>query len=157
MVFIEEHILLKPRLYDRVRSYKIMAVPRHSHTRSKTGKHRMHLYIKPSVLVACRKCGKKILSHQVCKFCGYYKGKEVVNVLAKLSKKEKKAKEHEIKENEKSQKADIRPPPLHRISDAVPAAASIYGGLPFHFTDSKQLLPFFGIATRAGCRMGGAR
>lgn len=80
-----------------------MAVPRHSHTRSKVGKHRMHLYIKPSALVVCKKCGKKILSHQVCKYCGHYKGKEVINVLAKLSKKEKKEKEKEIKEVEKTQ------------------------------------------------------
>jgi hypothetical protein len=31
-----------------------------------------------------------IMSHQVCKFCGYYKGKEVLNVIAKqLAKREK--------------------------------------------------------------------
>lgn len=30
------------------------------------------------------------MPHQVCKFCGYYKGKEVVNVIAKqLAKREK--------------------------------------------------------------------
>ena len=80
-----------------------MAVPRHSHTRSKVGKHRMHLSIKPRVLGVCKKCSKPILSHTVCKYCGYYKGKEVINVLAKLSKKEKKAKEKEIKHVEKEQ------------------------------------------------------
>lgn len=81
-----------------------MAVPRHSHTRSKTGKHRMHLFIKPQALSACQKCGKAILPHQVCRYCGYYKGKQIVNVLAKLSKKDQKAKEKEIKAHEHAQK-----------------------------------------------------
>ncbi len=73
-----------------------MAVPRHSHTRSKVGKHRMHKYIKPAMLSVCSKCGKPALQHQVCKNCGYYKGKQIVNVMAKLSKKEQKVKEKEI-------------------------------------------------------------
>lgn len=30
------------------------------------------------------------MPHQVCKFCGFYKGKEVVNVLAKELKKRQK-------------------------------------------------------------------
>jgi len=40
--------------------------------------------------------------HKVCKFCGYYKNTEFVDVLGKLSKKEQKAKEAEMKAVEKS-------------------------------------------------------
>ena len=48
--------------------------------------------MKPKKLAKCSHCGRQVMSHVVCKFCGYYKGKEVVNVLAKkLKKKEKKA------------------------------------------------------------------
>jgi large subunit ribosomal protein L32 len=83
-----------------------MAVPRHSHTRSKVGKTRMHKYIKPAVLSVCPKCRKPILAHTVCKNCGYYKGREVVNVLAELTKKEKKAREKEIKQAEKENKKE---------------------------------------------------
>ena len=81
-----------------------MAVPRHSHTRSKVGKTRMHKYIKNVALALCPKCSKPILSHVACKNCGYYKGKEVINVLGKLTKKEKKNREKEIKQVEKESK-----------------------------------------------------
>jgi len=82
-----------------------MAVPRHSHTRSKVGKTRMHKYIKRVVLSLCQKCKKPILPHTACKNCGYYKGKEVINVLAELSKKERKSREKEMKSVEKEDRA----------------------------------------------------
>lgn len=75
-----------------------MAVPRHKHTRSKVGQSRMHKNIKHVYLNVCPKCKKPVLSHTVCKNCGFYKGKEAINVMAKLTKKDKKAKEKEIKE-----------------------------------------------------------
>ena len=50
----------------------------------------------------CPKCGKPVLPHVVCKNCGTYKGVQVIDVLAKLSKKEKKQREKEIKAQEKS-------------------------------------------------------
>jgi large subunit ribosomal protein L32 len=80
-----------------------MAVPRHSHTRSKVGKTRMHKYISRVVLNVCPKCKKPVLAHTVCKNCGYYKGKEVINVLSKLTKKDKKAREKEMKKIEKEE------------------------------------------------------
>jgi large subunit ribosomal protein L32 len=81
-----------------------MAVPRHKHTRAKVGKTRMHKHIKKVLLNVCPKCKKPILSHTICKNCGYYNGKEVVNVLAKLTKKEQKAKQKEIKTAEAQEK-----------------------------------------------------
>jgi len=84
-----------------------MAVPRHSHTRSKVGKTRMHKYIKRVVLTLCPKCQKPVLSHTACKNCGFYKGKEVVNVLGKLTKKEKKTREKEIKAVEKGENKEL--------------------------------------------------
>jgi len=75
-----------------------MAVPKQGHTRAKVGKSRMHKYIKPVQLNVCPKCKKPVLSHTVCSNCGTYKGVEVINVMAKLTKKEKKVKEQEIKQ-----------------------------------------------------------
>jgi len=57
----------------------------------------MHIFITPAALTTCPKCKKPALPHTVCKNCGFYKGKEVLNVMAKLTKKEKKIKEKEIK------------------------------------------------------------
>lgn len=81
-----------------------MAVPKHGHTRAKVGKSRMHKYIKKVRLSLCPKCKKPVLSHTVCLNCGFYKGSEVINVLADLTKKERKNKEKEIKQAEKETK-----------------------------------------------------
>jgi len=83
-----------------------MAVPRHSHTRSKVGKTRMHKYIKSVHLSLCPKCKKPILSHTVCLNCGFYKGNEIINVLATLTKKDKKTREKEMKKIEQEQKKE---------------------------------------------------
>lgn len=81
-----------------------MAVPKQGHTRAKVGKSRMHKYIKPVHLNICPKCKKPVLSHTACLNCGFYKGSEVVNVLAKLTKKEQKIKQKEFAEAEKPEK-----------------------------------------------------
>jgi large subunit ribosomal protein L32 len=61
----------------------------------------MHKYINPVILSVCPKCRKPVLSHTACANCGFYKGVEVINVMAELTKKEKKIKEKEIKTAEK--------------------------------------------------------
>jgi len=83
-----------------------MAVPKQGHTRAKVGKSRMHKFIKPVRLSVCPKCKKPVLSHTVCLNCGFYKGNEVINVLASLTKKEKKIREKQIKTAEKETKRD---------------------------------------------------
>ena len=83
-----------------------MAVPKQGHTRAKVGKSRMHKYIKKVHLSLCPKCKKPVRSHTVCLGCGFYKGKEVLNVMAELTKKEKKSREKEMKEIEKESKQD---------------------------------------------------
>jgi len=55
-----------------------------------------------STLVKCPKCGKPKLPHTICWNCGYYKNREVIDVLKKLTKKERKKKEKEMKEKEKT-------------------------------------------------------
>ncbi len=59
-------------------------------------RRRSHLALKKQVLLACAQCKKMIRPHTVCKYCGYYKGREVLNVLAKQMKKAEK-KKHQAK------------------------------------------------------------
>lgn len=79
-----------------------MAVPRHRHTKSKVHKRRMHIYITPAALTTCQKCGAPVRPHNVCKNCGYYKGQEFINVMGKLTKKERKVKERQIQETQEN-------------------------------------------------------
>ncbi len=73
-----------------------MALPARHHSRSRVNKGRSHLALKPLNLVKCPHCGRKILPHRVCPYCGYYKDKEAIDVYKGLTKKEKKIKEKEI-------------------------------------------------------------
>ena len=78
-----------------------MAVPKRKKTSSRRDQRRMHLFLKSPAITLCTKCKKPVKSHTVCFNCGYYNGKEVINVLGELTKKEKKAREKEIKAAEK--------------------------------------------------------
>ncbi len=60
------------------------------HTRAHTANRRSHHALKKQGLSACAKCGSQKLPHTACATCGTYKGREVVNVLAKATKTEKK-------------------------------------------------------------------
>ena len=70
-----------------------MGVPRGRRTKSKQGHRRSHLALKVLRLASCAKCGAKKMPHTVCSGCGFYKGRLAVDVMAKLSKKERKEKE----------------------------------------------------------------
>lgn len=66
----------------------------------------MHIFVKTPTLAHCPKCGKLVLPHTVCPNCGYYKGAEVIDVLKKLTKRERKKKEKEIAAKEKGKKKE---------------------------------------------------
>ena len=72
-------------------------VPTKHHTHGKTARRRSHLALKKSNLIACPKCKAAVRPHQYCANCGFYKGKEVIDVLARLSKKEKRTRQKELK------------------------------------------------------------
>jgi len=93
-----------------------MAVPKQRKTKSKRNQRRMHLFLGAATLIKCDHCGKEKLPHIVCQNCGYYKGVEVVNVLAKLEKKEKKRREKEIKEKQDNEKKETKPLTMEELS-----------------------------------------
>ena len=85
-----------------------MTVPKQRHTKSRRDKRRMHLYLEAPVLSLCPKCGKPVLPHLICQNCGYYKGREMIDVLKKLTKKERKKKEKELKAKEAAEKKETK-------------------------------------------------
>jgi len=93
-----------------------MTVPKSRHTKSKRDRRRAHIYLKSPVLSNCPKCGKPILAHRACKYCGYYKGEEIINVLGKLEAKEKKKREKEMKSREQATKEKAKPLSLKELS-----------------------------------------
>ncbi|MCC6934576.1 MAG: 50S ribosomal protein L32 [Candidatus Yanofskybacteria bacterium] len=58
-------------------------------------RRRSHLALKKQAFIACGQCKKMIKPHTACKHCGYYKGREVVNVLARTVKKAEKKKQQQ--------------------------------------------------------------
>ena len=55
-------------------------------------RRRSHLALKKQSFIACSQCKKMIKPHAVCKYCGYYKGREVLNIMARQLKKAEKKK-----------------------------------------------------------------
>jgi len=83
-----------------------MAVPKQRKTKSRRNQRRMHIFLKQSSLAYCPKCKKPVKPHTVCLNCGYYKGREIIDILGKLTKKEKKQKEKEMKAASKEEKKE---------------------------------------------------
>lgn len=71
-------------------------VVRMRHNKSQRNQRRSHHALKSQNFLDCPKCKKPVLAHTACSFCGFYKDQEIINVLAKLDKKEKKKKEKAI-------------------------------------------------------------
>lgn len=66
-----------------------MTIPKKRHTSSKVGRRRSHDSLKKVVLVKCPKCGKAIMPHHACTFCGEYKGRATVKIAIKTKKGKK--------------------------------------------------------------------
>ena len=75
-------------------------VVRMKHTKGKRNRVRSHHAIRHAALAACDRCGQSRPPHTLCQNCGYYAGRQVIDVLAKLDKKERKKKEKELHRHE---------------------------------------------------------
>jgi len=64
-----------------------MSVPKQHHTKGRRDRRRIRFKIETKTLVACSHCKKMIKSHEICPYCGYYKGKEEVKMAKKTKKK----------------------------------------------------------------------
>ncbi len=66
------------------------------HTRGKRNRVRSHHALGHLHFGRCSHCGQAVLPHALCQNCGWYANRQVVDVLAKLDKKERKKKEKEL-------------------------------------------------------------
>jgi large subunit ribosomal protein L32 len=58
-----------------------MAVPKKRHSKSRSRKRRSsHQRMDAPNVILCPKCSEPKLSHRVCKSCGTYKGREVIEI-----------------------------------------------------------------------------
>ena len=60
-----------------------MANPKRRHSKARTGKRRAHDFLTRLSLSECPNCHESKLPHRVCLKCGYYDGREVVEMKAK--------------------------------------------------------------------------
>jgi large subunit ribosomal protein L32 len=85
-----------------------MGVPKQKHTKSRRNKRRSQIFLTAAVLSVCPKCKKPVLPHTVCKNCGSYNGHQAIDVMAKLTKKEQKAKEKEMAQKEEKKDLNLQ-------------------------------------------------
>ncbi len=67
-----------------------MPNPKRQHSRQRQRKRRTHYKAVIPGMGTCPQCQKPILSHRVCPFCGFYKGKSIVEIKPKKVKEETK-------------------------------------------------------------------
>lgn len=69
------------------------------HTRAHTGNRRSHHAIKAENLVACSHCGASRRPHHMCLECGYYNGRQVLDLAKAKTEREARmsAKKEQIK------------------------------------------------------------
>jgi len=88
-------------------------VPKQRHTKSRRNKRRSHHSLGKAQPIACSKCGNFIMPHQMCPGCGYYKNKQIIDIAAKLDKKQRKKLKKMEKEQEKEKQTQAKTRPLN--------------------------------------------
>jgi large subunit ribosomal protein L32 len=66
-----------------------MAVPKRRFSRSRTLKKRAHKLFKLNELAVCPQCKQPKLPHRVCQVCGYYNGRQVLEVKVREKRKKR--------------------------------------------------------------------
>ena len=57
-----------------------MANPKRRHSKSRRGKRRAHNALTAPGLSVCTNCGSSVLPHRTCPSCGFYKGRQIMEV-----------------------------------------------------------------------------
>ncbi len=59
------------------------AVPKTKVSRHRRGNRRRHLALEGPTLVPCQQCGQPHRAHHVCKNCGTYRNRQVIEIRSK--------------------------------------------------------------------------
>ena len=59
-----------------------MPNPKRRHSKARTSKRRANDFLTPKSVSVCTQCGASVMPHRVCKDCGFYKGREVIEAEA---------------------------------------------------------------------------
>jgi len=57
-----------------------MALPKRKISKSRRDRRRAHQKIEGTVPVSCPECSEAVLPHHACPKCGYYKGRNAIEV-----------------------------------------------------------------------------
>jgi large subunit ribosomal protein L32 len=57
-----------------------MPNPKRRHSKARTGKRRAHDALRANALSECPNCHEMKMPHRACAKCGYYKGREILEV-----------------------------------------------------------------------------
>ncbi len=68
-------------------------VVRMRHTRAHTANRRSHHALKTPALAACTNCGATRRPHHMCLECGWYNGRQVIDLKAKKTAREERMKQ----------------------------------------------------------------
>lgn len=66
-----------------------MAHPKRKHSTSRSRKRRTHQKLSCPLLVECKQCRRLKPAHMICPFCGYYAGREILEIKPPAKKKKK--------------------------------------------------------------------
>ena len=66
-----------------------MPLPKQRHSKTRGRKRRTHYKLSPLNLVPCPQCKELKIPHRVCAICGYYNGRQVIEIKVKEKKKKK--------------------------------------------------------------------
>ncbi|MEK7167408.1 MAG: 50S ribosomal protein L32 [Patescibacteria group bacterium] len=75
-----------------------MGLPGQRRTKSSKRRRASHFALKKTALVKCAKCGKPVLPHRACEFCGSYREKQLLIIKTKKKTAKQKAQERKTKE-----------------------------------------------------------
>lgn len=66
-----------------------MPLPKQRHSKARGRRRRTHWKIAKANLISCPQCKQPKLPHKICAICGFYAGRQVIEIKIKEKKKKK--------------------------------------------------------------------